>query len=175
MTPGIRSSKTGAPLRRSSRRTLAACALAACAVAAALGQAIAANASAATGDDGPKVIQLHTVLVSSTVNPAGNGGFADVVAALFSVTTPSGQTGHADISCTNFSGGEQLCHAAFVLPDGQLDAQAAIPEAAPAFTAAIIGGTGAYNGATGHIDNIRKPGGIIDRTIYLLPRPTVHN
>jgi hypothetical protein len=176
MTPGIRSNKTGAPLRRSTRRTLAACAaLAACAVAAALGLAIAANASAGTGDDGPRVIHLHTVLVSSTVNPAGNGGVADVVAALFSVTTPSGQTGHADISCTNFPGGEQLCHAAFVLPDGQLDAQAAIPEAAPAFTAAIIGGTGAYNGATGHIDNTRNPGGIIDRTIYLLPRATGHN
>jgi hypothetical protein len=142
---------------------------------AAIGLTIAASASASTGQNPARVIHLHTVLVSATVNSAGNGGVGDVIANLFSVTTAYGQSGHADITCMNFPGAEQLCHAAFVLPDGQLDAQAAIPMTTTSFTAAIIGGTGAYNGATGHIDNTRSPGGTVDRTIYLLPHPIAHN
>jgi hypothetical protein len=41
------------------------------------------------------------VLVSATVNSAGNGGVGDVIANLFSVTTAYGQSGHADITCMN--------------------------------------------------------------------------
>jgi hypothetical protein len=85
---------------------------------------IAAGASAAAGDDdNQRVIHLDTVLVSATVNLAGNGGVGDVVANLFTVTSASGHSGHADISCTNFPNSEQLCHAAFVLPDCRIDAK----------------------------------------------------
>jgi hypothetical protein len=37
---------------------------------------------------------------------------------------------------------------------------------ATAFTATVISATGAYNRATGHIDNTRSPGGIVDRTYF---------
>lgn len=143
-------------------------------VLAAVSLIFAASAPAnSSGRDNARTIHLHTVLVSSTVNSAGNGGPGDVVANLFSVTTSSGLTGHADISCTNFPNGEQLCHAAFVLPNGQIDAQAAIPFTARTFDAAVIGGTGAYEGASGQIVNVRSAPGVVDRVIHLLPRPKV--
>jgi hypothetical protein len=112
---------------------------------------------------------MHTIIVSRAVNWGGDGGPGDVVASVFSVSTSSGQSGHADISCLIFSNEEQLCHAAFVLPDGQIDAQAAIPLTATTFVAAVIGGTGAYEGASGEIVNVVTPTGI-DRTFYLFLR-----
>jgi len=65
---------------------------------------------------------------------------------------------------------DQLCHAAFVLRGGQIEAQAEIPMAATTFTAAITGGTGAFEGASGHIDNVRVAPGVVDRTFHLLAR-----
>jgi hypothetical protein len=50
---------------------------------------------------------------------------------------------------------------------GKIDSEAALT-AATMFTAAIICGVSAYYGATGHIDNAGSPGGIVDRTFYLL-------
>jgi hypothetical protein len=50
------------------------------------------------------------------------------------------------VSCVNILATDQLCHAAFVLADGQIEAQAEIPMAATTFTAAITGGTGAFGG-----------------------------
>jgi hypothetical protein len=139
--------------------------------AAAIILAVAASASAKPGaGNGVRTIRLHTVVISATVNSAGNGGPGDVVAILFSVSTSTGESGHADISCTNFPNGEQLCHAAFVLPDGQIDAQAAIRLTATTFMAAVIGGTGAYEGATGEIVNVRGALGVVDRTIHLMLR-----
>ena len=117
--------------------------------------AVAASASATSGAaDNDRILHMHTVVTSVTVNSAGNGGPGDVVATLFSVRTSTGLSGHADISCTNFPNGEHLCHAAFVLPNGQIDAQAAISLTATTFVAAVIGGTGAYEGASGQILNV---------------------
>jgi hypothetical protein len=61
-----------------------------------------------------------------------------------------------------------------VLPDGQIEGSRHTHDRAT-FTAAIIGGTSAYNGATGHVDNTRSPDGIVDRTIHLLARRSADN
>ena len=130
---------------------------------------VVAVASATSSDHGAgRVIQLRTTLTSSTVNSAGNGGPGDVTALLFSFQTSTGTVGHADISCQIFPNAEQLCHAAFVFPSGQIEAMAAIPLSAKTFSAAVIGGTGAYEGASGQVDNVVVAPGVIDRTIMLL-------
>src|SRR5262245_64652852 len=126
-----------------------------------------AHASNSNNDQG-RTIRLRSTVVSSTVNSAGKGGPGDVVAVLFDFSTSDGARGNADISCTIFPNDEQLCHAAFVFPDGQIDAQAAIPLAATTFDAAVIGGTGAYEGASGQIHNVVSAPGVIDRTFRLL-------
>jgi hypothetical protein len=126
-----------------------------------------ASATSVGHHDG-RIIHLRTTVTSAPVNSAGNGGPGDVIARLFSFETSTGTVGHADISCTIFTNAEQLCHAAFVFPDGQIDAQAAIPLSATTSSAAVIGGTGAYEGASGHVDNVMFAPGVIDRTITLL-------
>lgn len=45
----------------------------------------------------------------------------------------------------------------------------AIPDGATTFVAAIIGGTGIYEGATGQAVNTVKAPGVVDRVIYLTP------
>jgi hypothetical protein len=75
---------------------------------------IAATASANNGSD-QRTIRMHTVLVSSTINSAGNGGPGDVVANLFSVTTSTEETGHVDISCTNLPNSEQRWAVSMIL------------------------------------------------------------
>ena len=42
--------------------------------------------------------------------------------------------------------------------------------AATTLTAAITGGTGAFEGVSGQIDNVRVAPGVIDRTFHLLSR-----
>jgi hypothetical protein len=116
-----------------------------------------------------RTIYLHSTLVSATVNSAGKGGAGDVVANLWNFTTRDGQTGHADISCLAFPNAERLCHAAFVFPKGQIDAQAAIPDGATTFVAAILGGTGIYEGVGGQAVNTVKAPGVIDRVVHLIP------
>ena len=152
--------------RRPSRagKMLAATALVATIV---TGTIAVASASTRNHDDG-QTIRLRSTLVSATTNSAGQNGPGDVVALVFSFTTSRGTTGHADISCMIFPNDEQLCHAAFVFPNGQIDAQAAIPLSATTFDAAVIGGTGSYNGASGQIHNAVSAPGVIDRTIRLL-------
>jgi hypothetical protein len=104
-----------------------------------------------------QVVVLVQVLVSSAVNDAGHGGSGNVTALIFDVQTPQGaEAGKAQISCTVFTPDVQLCHAGFVLADGQIEAQASIPQAGATFTAAIIGGTGTYDGVTGQIRNVRQ-------------------
>ena len=104
------------------------------------------------------------------MNDAGHGGVADVTAVLFSLQMPSGAAaGQGWVSCVNILATDQLCHAAFVLADGQIEAQAH-PMAARTFTAAITGGTGAFAGVSRQIDNVRVAPGVIDRTFHLLPR-----
>jgi hypothetical protein len=63
-----------------------------------------------------------------------------------------------------------LSHVAFVFPDGQIDAQAGITLPPTEFTAAVIGGTLAYEGVGGQVVNVvisRTPL-TIDRTIHLI-------
>ena len=130
-------------------------------------------ASAPEGGDGAHTLRLHTILVSSVVNDAGHGGPGDVTALLFDIQTPPGhEAGKAHISCTTITPDVQLCHAAFVLAPGQIEAQASIPMTATTFDAAIIGGTGAYEGVSGQIHNVVQGPGVIDRTFHLI---TPHN
>jgi hypothetical protein len=120
-----------------------------------------------------QVLQFRTVGVSSAVNDAGHGGPGNVVAILFDVRTPGGAAaGKAYISCTAVTADVTLCHAAFVLAGGQIEAQVA-NGMATRFTAAIIGGTGIYEGVTGQIRNVVSAPGVIDRTFYLI-QPDQH-
>ena len=115
-----------------------------------------------------QVLRFHTVGVSQTVNDAGHGGPGNVMAILFDVRTPNGaEAGKAYISCTAVTADVTLCHAAFVLSGGQIEAQLA-NGMATTFTAAVIGGTGIYEGVTGQIRNVATAPGVIDRTFYLI-------
>ena len=58
------------------------------------------------------------------------------------------EAGKAYISCTAVTADVTLCHAAFVLAGGQIEAQVA-NGMATSFSAAITGGTGVYEGVTG--------------------------
>ena len=117
---------------------------------------VASASSSGGGRDGGRTLQFRTTLVSSSINDAGHGGVADVTALLFSMQRPDGTTaGQGWISCVNILATDQLCHAAFVLANGQIQAQAEIPMAATTFTAAITGGTGAFEGVSGQIVNVR--------------------
>ena len=132
---------------------------------------VASASSSGGGRDGGRTLQFRTTLVSSSINDAGHGGVADVTALLFSMQRPDGTTaGQGWISCVNILATDQLCHAAFVLANGQIQAQAEIPMAATTFTAAITGGTGAFEGVSGQIVNVRVAPGVIDRTFHLLLR-----
>jgi len=109
---------------------------------------------------------------SQVVNSAGHGGPGDVVALVFNVRTPGGaEAGKAYASCTfvRGPGPVALCHVAFVLKGGQIDAQGPITFGpAPRFTAAVTGGTGIYNGVTGQNRNVGTPSGVIDQTFFLI-------
>jgi len=114
------------------------------------------------------VLRFHTVGVSQVVNDAGHGGPGDVIALVFDVRTPGGaEAGQAYISCTAVTGTVTLCHAAFVLKGGQIEAQVA-NGMATRFTAAVTGGTGIYQGVTGQILNVVTAPGVIDRTFFLI-------
>lgn len=90
------------------------------------------------------------------------------MALQFDLQKPGGaDVGTAHISCTIVTPDVQLCHAGFVLANGQIEAQASIPLAATTFMAAIVGGTGAYEGVTGEIRNVVSAPGVIERTFFL--------
>jgi hypothetical protein len=132
---------------------------------------IASASARGAGDDKGRTLRFRTSVVSSSVNDAGHGGVADVTALLFSMQRADGSTaGQGWVSCVNILATDQLCHAAFVLSGGQIQAQAEIPMAATTFTAAITGGTGAFEGVSGQIDNVRVAPGVVDRTFHLLAR-----
>jgi hypothetical protein len=131
-----------------------------------------AVASTTTSGSGPRAHKIHlvTTLTSTAVNSAGLGGPGDVIAQVFSFELAPGVTGHIDASVQLVSASEQLSHVAFVLPHGQIDAQAAITLPPTSFTAAITGGTGAYEGVGGEVVNTvtsRTPL-TIDRTLHLI-------
>jgi hypothetical protein len=117
-----------------------------------------------------RTIHIVTTLTSAATNSAGLSGPGDVVAQVFAFEVSPGVTGHIDASSTLVSSTEQLSHVAFVFPDGQIDAQAGITLPPTEFTAAVIGGTLAYEGVGGEVVNVvisRSPL-TIDRTIHLI-------
>jgi hypothetical protein len=135
------------------------------------GGTIAIASSASAGDQNRvNTIHIVTTLTSNAINSAGFGGPGDVVAQVFTFEVSPGVTGHIAASSTKDSNSEQLSHVAFVFPDGQIDAQAAITLPPSHFVAAVIGGTEAYEGVGGEVVNnvISTSPLTIDRTLYLI-------
>ena len=134
------------------------------------GAALASSSAPGSTQDGVQVLRLHSVGVSQVVNSGGHHGPGDVVALVFDVRTPGGaEAGKAYASCTVVTGPLALCHVAFVLKGGQIDAQGPIRFGpAPRFTAAVIGGTGIYEGVTGQATNVTTASGVIDQTFFLI-------
>jgi hypothetical protein len=148
-------------------RILAACVIVGLGVVTATGAAAASSSGSASRHHERQVLRVRTVLTSSAVNDARNGGPGDVTALEFAVRSGGDRIGTADISCTTVTGKVQVCHAGFVLAAGQIEAQASIPMGAIRFTAAIIGGTGRYAGVTGQVRNVVVAPGVIVRTFHL--------
>src|SRR5215467_3681585 len=119
---------------------------------AALGAAGAAFTShtAPAAHNGVQVLRLTTTDLSGADNPAGHGGPGDVFTVVYDLRTPGGaEAGKAYLSCTQVTSSVNLCHAAYVLKDGQIDVQVAVLPTEGAVTLAVTGGTGAYAGVTG--------------------------
>jgi hypothetical protein len=142
---------------------------------ASLGAAGAAFASSSTprAPDRVQVLRLHADFVAAASNDAGHGGPGDLLAARFAIRTPSGaRAGKESVSVLAIPGHQQLAHSVFVLKGGQIDAMVSVAETATKFTAAIIGGTGIYEGVTGQIRNVESASGI-DLTFFII-RPDLH-
>jgi hypothetical protein len=142
---------------------------------ASLGVAGAAFASSSTpqANDNVQVLRLHADFVDAANNDAGHGGPGDVLAALFDIRTPSGaKVGTESVSLVAIPEHQQLAHSAFALNGGQIDAMVTVAETATTFNAAIIGGTGIYEGVTGQILNVESASGI-DLTFHII-RPDHH-
>jgi len=123
--------------------------------------------SSSDTDHRVQVLRLRTVPVSVQINHAGNGGPANVDAIAFDVRTLRGaEAGKAYASCTHVTAKVTLCHVAFVLRGGQIEAQFA-NAMAPEFLGAVTGGTGIYVGVTGQIRTVVNPP-VFDRTFYLI-------
>jgi hypothetical protein len=132
-----------------------------------------ASSSAPQANDNVQVLRLHADFVDAASNDAGHGGPGDVLAALFDIRTPSGaKAGTESVSVLAIPGHQQLAHSAFALNGGQIDAMVTVAETATTFTAAIIGGTGIYEGVTGQILNVQTASGI-DLTFHII-RPDHH-
>jgi hypothetical protein len=115
-----------------------------------------------------QVLRLHADFVTAANNSAGHGGPGDVLAALFAIRTPSGaRAGKESVSLVAIPRHQSLGHSTFVLKGGQIDAMGNVPDTATRFTAAIIGGTGIYEGVTGQIRNVESASGI-DLTFYII-------
>ena len=85
------------------------------------------------------------------------------------VVTPSGaKAGKAYISCTTATASVSLCHAAYVLKGGQIDAQVAVPDTATRYTLAVTGGTGIYAGVTGQARSVETGPRTANRTFRLI-------
>ena len=79
-----------------------------------------------------------------------DGGHDNVFTVVYDLQTPAGaEAGKAYLSCTQVTSSVNLCHAAYVLKDGQIDVQVAVGASANPLTLAVTGGTGAYAGVTG--------------------------
>jgi hypothetical protein len=134
----------------------------------AAGAAFASSSAPATHDS-VQVLHLRAFFVSAANNSAGHGGPGDVLAARFAIRTPSGaKAGKESVSLVAIPGHQQLAHSVFVLKGGQIDAMVSVAETATRFTAAIIGGTGIYEGVTGQIRNVELASGPIDLTFHII-------
>ena len=119
---------------------------------AALGAAGAASTShtAPAAHNSVQVLRLQTTDLSGVTNDAGHGGPGDVFTVVYGLQTPAGaEAGKAYLSCTSVTASVNLCHAAYVLHDGQIDVQVAVLPSTAYDTLAVTGGTGAYAGVTG--------------------------
>ena len=130
------------------------------------GAAVASSSAPGSTQDGVQVLRFQSVGVSQVVNDAGHGGPANVIALVFDVRTPGGaEAGTAYASCAAVTKTVALCTAVFVLKGGQIDAQGTIGTG-PRFTGAVIGGTGIYEGVTGHSSNVFTASGGMDTTSF---------
>jgi hypothetical protein len=88
-------------------------------------------------------------------------GHAPVVTGHGKIRTPSGaKAGTESVSLLSIPGHQTLAYSAFALNGGQIDAMGTVADTATTFTAAIIGGTGIYEGVTGQILNVETASGI---------------
>jgi hypothetical protein len=127
-----------------------------------------ASPSAPRAHHGVQVLRLHSEVVAAANNSAGHGGPGDVLSLVVALKTPSGaKAGKELVSLQAFPGHQSLGHSAFILRGGQIDAMVAVADTATRFTAAIIGGTGIYEGVTGQIRNVETPSGL-DLTFYII-------
>jgi hypothetical protein len=123
---------------------------------AALGAAFAAAATPAAHNR-VQVLRLHTRDIS-------DGGHDNVFTVVDNLRTPAGaEAGRAYLSCTQVTASVNLCHAAYVLKDGQIDVQVAVLPSVTNDILAVTGGTGIYAGVTGWA---RVDGA--DRTFHLI-------
>jgi hypothetical protein len=128
-----------------------------------------ASSSAPRANNGVQVLRLRADFVAAADNSAGHGGPGDVLAARFAIRTPSGaKAGMESVSLLAIPGHQQLGYSVFVLKGGQIDAMVSVAETATRFTAAIIGGTGIYEGVTGQIRNVETPSGSLNLTFFII-------
>jgi hypothetical protein len=128
-----------------------------------------ASPSGPQANNGMQVLRLRADFVAAADNSAGHGGPGDILAARFAIRTPSGaRAGMESVSLTAIPGHQQLAYSVFVLKGGQIDAMVSVAETATRFTAAIIGGTGIYEGVTGQIRNVQTPSGSLNLTFFII-------
>jgi hypothetical protein len=131
---------------------------------AALGAAGAActAAPAPAAQNRVQVLRLHTKDIS-------DAGHDNVFTVVYDLQTPAGaEAGKAYLSCTQVTASMNLCHAAYVLKDGQIDVQVAVTDTPTPDTLAVTGGTGAYAGVTGWARAVDTGPDTGDRTFHLI-------
>jgi hypothetical protein len=131
---------------------------------AALGAVGAAFAAASTpaAHNRVQVLRLHTKDIS-------DAGHDNVFTVVYDLQTPAGaEAGKAYLSCTQVTASMNLCHAAYVLKDGQIDVQVAVTDTPTPDTLAVTGGTGAYAGVTGWARAVDTGSDTGDRTFHLI-------
>ena len=128
-----------------------------------------ASPSAPATHDSAQVLHLLAVPVTAVNNSAGHGGPGDVLAVLFAIRDSTGaKVGKESVSLVAMPGHQSLGHSTFVLKGGQIDAMGNVADTATRFTAAIIGGTGIYEGVTGQIRNVQTPSGSLNLTFFII-------
>ena len=131
---------------------------------AALGAVGAGFAAAATPSAHNRVQVLHL-----RTRDIFEGGHDNVFTVVYDLQTPAGaEAGKAYLSCTQVTSSVNLCHAAYVLKDGQIDVQVAVLPNGDPVTLAVTGGTGAYAGVTGWASAVDTGPDTGNRTFHLI-------